>query len=86
MKYALTLFALLMGGIGVMTVTTSEPAHAVVYCQYRLSGKLHARPESGSAHVRLRVLRYVRTHTTIAAPLVAAPLIAAVPSTAPVAR
>jgi hypothetical protein len=34
MKYALTLFALLVGGIGVMTVTTSKPAHAIVYCTY----------------------------------------------------
>ena len=34
MKYALTLFAVLTGGIGVMAITTSEPAHAVVYCQY----------------------------------------------------
>jgi hypothetical protein len=34
MKYALTLFALLTGGLGLMAVTTSKPAHAVVYCQY----------------------------------------------------
>jgi hypothetical protein len=34
MKYALTLFAVLIGGIGVVAVTTSGPAHAVVYCQY----------------------------------------------------
>ena len=34
MKYALTLFALLIGGIGGMAVTTSAPAHAQVYCQY----------------------------------------------------
>ena len=34
MKYALTLFAVLIGGIGGVAVTTSGPAHAVVYCQY----------------------------------------------------
>jgi hypothetical protein len=34
MKYALTLSAVLIGGIGGMAVTTSGPAHAVVYCQY----------------------------------------------------
>ena len=33
MKYALTLFAVLVGGIGA-AVTTSSPANAVVYCQY----------------------------------------------------
>jgi len=32
MKYAMTLSALLLGAIG--AVTTSEPAHAVVYCTY----------------------------------------------------
>ena len=34
MKYALTLFAALIGAIAGMAVTTSGPAHAVVYCQY----------------------------------------------------
>ena len=34
MKYALTLFAVLIGGIGGVAMTTSGPAHAVVYCQY----------------------------------------------------
>jgi len=34
MKYALTLFAVLIGAIAGMAVTTSGPAHAVVYCQY----------------------------------------------------
>ena len=34
MKYALTLSAVLIGGIGGMAAITSEPAHAVVYCQY----------------------------------------------------
>jgi hypothetical protein len=34
MKYALTLVAVLVGGIGGVAVTTSSPAHAVVYCQY----------------------------------------------------
>jgi hypothetical protein len=34
MKYALTLSAVLIGAIGGMAVTTSGPAHAVVYCQY----------------------------------------------------
>ncbi len=34
MKYALTPFVVLMGAIAGMTVTTSGPAHAVVYCQY----------------------------------------------------
>ena len=34
MKYALTLIAVLIGGIGGVAVTTSSPAHAVVYCQY----------------------------------------------------
>jgi hypothetical protein len=33
MKYALTLFAALIG-TGGAAVTTSSPAHAVVYCQY----------------------------------------------------
>jgi hypothetical protein len=58
MKYALTLFALLTGGIGVMAVTTSEPAHAVVYCQYidypancivRPGARLVARPVARAA-------------------------------------
>jgi hypothetical protein len=34
MKYSLTLVAVLIGGIGGVTMTTSGPAHAVVYCQY----------------------------------------------------
>ena len=34
MKYALTLFPALIGAIAGMAVTTSGPAHAVVYCQY----------------------------------------------------
>ena len=34
MKIALGLFAMLIGGISVMAVTTSGPAHAVVYCEY----------------------------------------------------
>ena len=33
MKYALTLFVVLIG-TGGATVTISGPAHAVVYCQY----------------------------------------------------
>jgi hypothetical protein len=34
MKYSLTLFAVLIGGIGAAALTTSVPAHAVVYCSY----------------------------------------------------
>ena len=34
MKYSLTLVAVLIGGIGGVTMTTSGPAHAVVYCTY----------------------------------------------------
>ena len=34
MKYALTLFAVMIGGIGGVTVITSAPAHAQTYCQY----------------------------------------------------
>ena len=34
MKYALTLIAVLIGGLGGVAVTTSSPAQAVVYCQY----------------------------------------------------
>jgi hypothetical protein len=34
MKYALTLFAVLTVAIAGMAMTTSGPAHAVVYCQY----------------------------------------------------
>jgi hypothetical protein len=34
MKYALTLSAVLISGIVGVAVTTSGPAHAVVYCQY----------------------------------------------------
>ena len=34
MKTAIVLFAVLIGSISGMVVTTSGPAHAVVYCQY----------------------------------------------------
>ena len=34
MKYALTLFAVVTGGIAALTVTTSAPAQAQTYCQY----------------------------------------------------
>ena len=34
MKCALTLFAVLISGIGEVAVTTSSPALAVVYCTY----------------------------------------------------
>ena len=34
MKYALTLFAVTIGGIAGMAVTTSAPAHAQAACQY----------------------------------------------------
>ena len=34
MKYAMMLSAALIGGLGGLAVATSEPAHAVVYCQY----------------------------------------------------
>ena len=34
MKGIALVFATLIGGIGTMVVTTTEPAHAVVYCQY----------------------------------------------------
>jgi hypothetical protein len=34
MKTALVLLAVLIGSISGMAVTTSGPAHAVVYCQY----------------------------------------------------
>ena len=34
MKYALTLFAVMTGGIAGLTVTTSAPAQAQTYCQY----------------------------------------------------
>jgi hypothetical protein len=58
MKYALTLFAVLIGAIAGMAVTTSGPAHAVVYCQYisypancvaRPGVRLVARPVAGTA-------------------------------------
>jgi hypothetical protein len=58
MKYALTLFAVLIGGIGAAAVTTSGPAHAVVYCTYigypancvaRAGVRLVARPVARSA-------------------------------------
>jgi hypothetical protein len=58
MKYALTLIAATIGGIGGMVVTTSEPAHAVVYCTYigypascvvRPGVRLVARPVARSA-------------------------------------
>ena len=34
MKTALFLFAALIGSMSAMAVTTSGPAHAVVYCEY----------------------------------------------------
>ena len=34
MKYALMLFAVMIGGIGGVGVTTSAPAYAQTYCQY----------------------------------------------------
>jgi hypothetical protein len=34
MKGIALVFATLIGGIGTMVMTTTEPAHAVVYCQY----------------------------------------------------
>ena len=35
MKYALTLFAVMIGGIGgVAVITSAAPAHAQTYCQY----------------------------------------------------
>jgi len=66
MKYALTLFALLTGGLGVMAVTTSEPAHAMVYCQYieypancvaRSGVRLVARPVGRAARANASVDR-----------------------------
>ena len=33
MKYALTLFAVMIGGIGGVSVITSAPAQAQTYCQ-----------------------------------------------------
>jgi hypothetical protein len=66
MKYALTLFALLTGGIGVMAVTTSQPANAVVYCQYigypascvaRPGVRLVARPAARAARANASVNR-----------------------------
>ena len=65
MKYALTLFVATVGGFGAMAATTSEPAHAVVYCTYidypancvaRPGVRLAARPvarvavRNGTAH------------------------------------
>ena len=58
MKYALTLIAVLIGGIGGVAVTSSSPANAVVYCQYinypancvaRLGVRLVARPVARAA-------------------------------------
>jgi hypothetical protein len=58
MKYAMTLSAVLLGAIGVLAVTTSEPAHAVVYCTYidypancvvRSGARLIARPVARAA-------------------------------------
>ena len=58
MKYSLTLFAVLISGIGGAGVTASGPAHAVVYCQYidypascvaRPGVRLVARPVARSA-------------------------------------
>jgi hypothetical protein len=34
MKYALTLIAMMTGGVVGLTVTTSAPANAQTYCQY----------------------------------------------------
>ena len=60
MKYALTLFAALIGAIAGMAMTTSGPAQAVVYCQYisypancvvRPGVRLVARPVARAATV-----------------------------------
>ena len=60
MKTPLVLIAALTGGISGMAVTTSEPAHAVVYCQYidypancvaRPGVRLVARPAARAATV-----------------------------------
>jgi hypothetical protein len=64
MKTYLVLFAALIGGISGMAVTTSEPAHAVVYCQYidypancvaRPGVRLVARPVARAATVGVGV-------------------------------
>jgi hypothetical protein len=60
MKTALVLFAVTIGSISGMVVTTSGPAHAVVYCQYidypancvvRAGARLVARPGVRAATV-----------------------------------
>jgi len=62
MKTALALSALLIGIVG-MAVTTTEPAHAVVYCSYigypancvaRRGVVLRARPVARAATVGVR--------------------------------
>ena len=62
MKYTLALFAVIVGGIGGLAVTTSAPAHAQTYCQYvnypancivRPGARLVARPVArGAARAR----------------------------------
>jgi hypothetical protein len=63
MKTALALSAVLIGGISGMVVTTTEPAHAVVYCTYinypancvvRPGVRLRARPVARAATVGVR--------------------------------
>jgi hypothetical protein len=58
MKYALTLFAAMTGGIVGLTATTSAPAQAQTYCQYinypancivRPGARLVARPVARGA-------------------------------------
>ena len=66
MKYALTLFAVIVGGIGGVAVTTSAPAHAQVACQYinypancvaRPGVRLVARPVARAARANASVNR-----------------------------
>jgi hypothetical protein len=67
MKYTLTLFAVMVGGIGGAAVTTSAPAHAQTYCQYinypancivRPGARLVARPVArGAARANASVNR-----------------------------
>jgi len=63
MKKAFALAALATAAMGGMAVTTSEPAHAVVYCQYisypancvvRPGVRLVARPVARAATVGVR--------------------------------
>jgi hypothetical protein len=63
MKKALALAVLATAGMGGMALTTSEPAHAVVYCQYvsypancvaRPGVRLVARPVARAATVGVR--------------------------------